>query len=74
MRTISYDSTRWDAVWDRLAKDYSAFGPLGTSLGFSIRKQVELIQVSRASKYKRITIHLDFELDEDYTLFVLKYR
>ncbi len=73
MRTISYDSTRWDAVWNRLAKDYSALS-MGTSLGFSIRRQVELIQVSRASKYKRITIHLDFERDEDYTLFVLKYR
>jgi hypothetical protein len=24
--------------------------------------------------YERITIHLDFERDEDYTLFVLKYR
>jgi hypothetical protein len=48
---------------------------MGTALGFSIRRQVELIEMDDApAGYERITIHLDFEKDEDYTLFVLKYQ
>jgi len=74
MRTISYDSNEWDWIWDQLAKDYSALS-MGTALGFSIRRQVELIEMDDApAGYECITIHLDFERDEDYTLFVLKYR
>jgi hypothetical protein len=74
MRTISYGSNEWDKIWDLLAKDYSALS-MGTALGFSIRRQVELIEMDDApAGYERITIHLDFEKDEDYTLFVLKYQ
>ena len=74
MRTISHGSNEWDKIWDLLAKDYSALS-MGTALGFSIRRQVELIEMDDApAGYERITIHLDFEKDEDYTLFVLKYQ
>jgi len=75
MRTIRYDTNEWDAIWDRLAKDHSALS-MGKALGFSIRKETEVWAFDDApGGYDRVTVvHLDFERDEDYTLFVLKYR
>jgi hypothetical protein len=75
MRTISYseDEWKWD-VWNRLAKDHSALS-MGKALGFTLREEVEMMEMDAApAGYERITIHLDFERDADYTLFLLKYR
>jgi hypothetical protein len=75
MKTISYDEDEWKwDVWNRLAKDHSALS-MGKALGFTLRKQVEMMVMDDApAGYERITIHLDFERDEDYTMFLLKYR
>jgi hypothetical protein len=75
MKTISYDEDEWKwDVWNRLAKDHSALS-MGKALGFTLREQVEMMVMDDAlAGYERITIHLDFERDEDYTMFLLKYR
>jgi hypothetical protein len=75
MKTIRYDPNEWDTIWDRLAKDHSALS-MGKALGFTLRKETEVWSFDDApAGYDRVTvIHLDFERDEDYTLFVLKYQ
>jgi hypothetical protein len=74
MRTISYDENEWHGLWDQLAKEYSALS-IGQALGFTLRRQVEMMEMDDApAGYERITMHLDFEQDADYTLFLLKYR
>jgi len=75
MRTISYSPDEWDNIWDQLAKDHSALS-MGKSLGFTLRKQTEVVSCDDApAGYDRVTmIHLDFDRDEDHTLFLLKYR
>jgi hypothetical protein len=74
MRTISYDGNEWHKLWDRLAKDHTPLS-MGKDLGFTLRRQVEMIELDDApAVYERVTIHLDFEREEDHTLFLLKYR
>jgi hypothetical protein len=74
MRTIHYTTLEWNTVWDRLAKDYTALS-MGKELGFKVRRQVEMIECQDAPVgVEKATIHLDFERDADYTLFLLKYR
>ena len=75
MITIRYDTNEWDAIWDRLAKDHSALS-MGKALGFFIRKETEVWAFDDApGGYDRVTVvYIDFEHDEDYTLFLLKYR
>ena len=75
MRTIRYDTNEWDAIWDRLAKDHSALS-MGKALGFFIRKETEVWAFDDApGGYDRVTVvYIDFERDEDHTLFLLKYR
>ena len=74
MRTISYDENEWHGLWDRLAKEYSALS-IGQALGFTLRRQVEMMEMDDApAGYEHITMHLDFERDADYTLFLLKYQ
>ena len=75
MRTIRYSPNEWDTIWNRLAKDHSTLS-MGKALGFTLRKETEVWSVDDApGGYDRVTIvHLDFERDKDYTLFLLKYR
>ena len=75
MRTIRYDTNEWDAIWDRLAKDHSALS-MGKALGFFIRKETEVWAFDDApGGYDRVTVvYIDFEHDEDYTLFLLKSK
>jgi len=48
---------------------------IGKELKFEIRKVTEVWTLDDApAGYDRVNVvHLDFEHDEDYTLFVLKY-
>ena len=75
MKTIRYDPNEWDVIWNRLAKDHSALS-MGKALGFTLRKETEVWSCDDAPVgYDRVTVvHLNFERDEDYTLFLLKYR
>jgi hypothetical protein len=49
---------------------------IGKELKFEIRKETQVMTCDDAPVgYDRVTaVHLDFERDEDYTLFVLKYQ
>ena len=75
MKTIRYSPDEWDVNWNRLAKDHSALS-MSKALGFTLRKETEVWSFDDApAGYDRVTVvHLDFERDEDYTLFLLKYR
>jgi hypothetical protein len=75
MKTIKYSADEWDSIWHRLAKDHTAL-TMGKSLGFTLRKKTEVVSCDDApAGYDRITaVYLDFERDEDYTLFLLKYQ
>jgi hypothetical protein len=75
MKTIRYSPDEWNTIWDRLAKDHSALS-MGKALGFTLRKETEVWALDDApAGYDRVTIvNLDFERDEDYTLFLLKYQ
>jgi hypothetical protein len=48
---------------------------IGKELKFDIRKATEVWSIADApGGFDRVdVVHLDFEHDEDYTLFVLKY-
>jgi hypothetical protein len=75
MRTLSYTEQEWDKIWHRLSRDYTAMS-IGKELKFEIRKETQVMTCDDAPVgYDRVTaVHLDFERDEDYTLFVLKYQ
>lgn len=74
MKTISYDEYEWNKVWNRVAKDHSAIF-MGKEMGFTLRRQVEIMEMDDApAGYERVTIHLDFANDRDYTMFLLKYQ
>jgi hypothetical protein len=49
---------------------------MGEALGFTLRKETEVWSFDDApAGYDRVTVvHLEFERDEDYTMFVLKYQ
>ena len=74
MKTLHYSSDEWDVIWTRLAKEHSSLS-MGKALGFALRKETEVWSCDDAPVgYDRVTVvHLDFEKDEDYTMFVLKY-
>ena len=74
MRSISYNEDEWNRMWNRLAKEYTALS-MGQELGFTLRKETQVMSCDDApAGYDRVTaVHLDFERDEDYTMFVLKY-
>jgi len=74
MRTLSYTEQEWGKLWHRLSRDYTAMS-IGKELKFEIRKVTEVWALDDApAGYDRVNVvHLDFEHDEDYTLFVLKY-
>ena len=74
MRTLSYTEQEWQKLWYRLSRDYTAMS-IGKELKFKIRKAPEVWSIADApGGFDRVDIiHLDFEHDKDYTLFVLKY-
>ena len=75
MKTISYSEDEWKwKIWPKISKDYPHLA-MEKALGFTLRRQVEMMEMDDApAGYERITMHLDFARDEDYTLFVLKYQ
>ena len=74
MKSISYRQDEWHRLWDKLAKEYSALS-IGQALGVTLRRESKILNCDDAPVgVEEIIIHLDFTRDEDYTLFVLKYR
>ena len=74
MKTLSYTETEWNDLWLKLAQDHTPM-TMGKDLKFQIRKVTEVWSFDDApAGYDRVNVvHLDFERDEDYTMFVLKY-
>ena len=74
MKTLSYTEQEWHKLWHRLSRDYTAMS-IGKELKFKIRKSSEVWSIADApGGFDRVDIvYIDFERDEDYTLFVLKY-
>jgi hypothetical protein len=74
MKTITYNEEDWYSVWNQIAKVHSALF-MGKELGFTIRKETQLMSCDDAPVgYDRfIAVHLDFEHDEDYTMFLLRW-
>jgi hypothetical protein len=75
MKTITYEAHIWyDEIWPRIVKDHSAFH-MGEELGFVLRNEFETIGFDDSpAGYEQEFYHLDFERDEDYTLFILKFH
>lgn len=75
MRTLIYTMQDWGKLWHRLSRDYTAMS-IGKELKFEIRKETEVLAFDDApGGYDRVTVvYIDFERDEDHTLFLLKYR
>jgi len=73
VKSIHYTKSAWNTVWDRLARDYTALS-MGRELGFKVRRQVDIIECQDAPIGVELeTIYLDFVLERDYVMFVLKY-
>ena len=74
MKTLSYTETEWQKIWHRLSRDYTPMS-IGRELKFQLRKSTEVWSIADApGGFDRVdVVHLDFERDEDYTMFVLKY-
>jgi hypothetical protein len=74
MKTLSYTEQDWGKLWYRLSRDYTAMS-IGKELKFELRKAIEVWSIADApGGFDRVdVVHLDFEHDEDYTMFVLKY-
>ena len=74
MKTLSYTETEWQKIWHKLSRDYTAMS-IGRELKFQLRKSTEVWSINDTpGGFDRVDIvHLDFERDEDYTMFVLKY-
>jgi len=76
MKTLKYTADEWRwTVWPKLSKDHTPLS-MGKALGFTLREETEVWSFDDApAGYDRVTVvHLDFERDEDHTLFLLKYR
>ena len=70
MKTIAYKAYVWyDEIWPRIVKDHSAFH-MEKELGFVLRN----VEDDMSEGFEQEMYYLDFERDEDYTLFILKYQ
>jgi hypothetical protein len=70
MKTIAYKAHVWyDEIWPKIVKDHSPIY-MGEELGFVLRN----VEDDMSEEFTQEMYYLDFERDEDYMLFILKYQ
>lgn len=78
---IFKNSSEWDAIWNRIRRDY---GPtisisyvLKRELGFTVRRHTEWIPFDRSGDrvrhYAEEQVHLDFYNESTQSWFLLRY-